>query len=288
MVASRDVDLTAADEHIYQLEATWQEGIAAVVTYGDEREYGWMLRQSNPELIAKVNEFMAEFVGSKAFNTLWKHHFVEPKLSGHYALQRIQPGAKEISPYDQSIRKWSAEYGLDWRLVASQMFQESRFKASARSWVGAQGLMQIMPRTGRDLGLRNPLDPDQNIEAGTRYLAELVDRWHRKLPIEEATWFGLASYNAGMGHVMDAQVLAKQQGLDPDKWFGNVEVAIEMLADPQYYRKARYGYVRGGEPKHYVDIIRKQYNGYRRLFEGPASLPEPKLDEQHIDIPMVP
>ncbi len=287
-VASRDIDLTAADEHIYELEATWQEGLGVVATYGEERQYGWMMRKSNPELVAKVNEFMAEFVNSQAYDQLWAAHFVNPKLSGHYALQRISPDARKISDYDDLLRKWATEYGLDWRLVASQMFQESRFNPRARSWVGAQGLMQIMPRTGRDLGLRRPFDPDDNIEAGTRYLAELVERWHRKLPIEEATWFGLASYNAGLGHVLDAQVLAKQQGLDPDKWFDNVEVAIEMLADPKYHRKARYGYVRGEEPAHYVHIIRQQYNGYRRIFDGPESLPEPHVaDEDQIDIPMV-
>ena len=105
--------------------------------------------------------------------------------------------------------------------------------------------MQLMPRTARSVGVKHIEKPEHNIEGGIKYLDWLRDRFSDDMPVSEKIWFTLAAYNAGAGHVQDAQRLARKLGLDPNRWFDHVEQAMLLLAKKSYYRKARYGYVDG-------------------------------------------
>ncbi|MCH7744255.1 MAG: transglycosylase SLT domain-containing protein, partial [Proteobacteria bacterium] len=134
----------------------------------------------------------------------------------------------------------------------------------ARSFAGAIGLFQLLPRTAKQLGFdRDDLViPEKSVQAGIKYLDWTRDRFSETLPIEERFWFSLAAYNAGFGHVRDARRLAKQKGWNPDSWFDNVERAILLLSKKEYYRKARFGYCRGSETAKYVSDIRNRYQAY--------------------------
>jgi Predicted soluble lytic transglycosylase fused to an ABC-type amino acid-binding protein len=145
------------------------------------------------------------------------------------------------------------------------MYQESKFNPQAESFAGALGLFQVMPRTAKELEVPLPFTPESGIYAGIRYLDWARDRFEPTLPLEERLWFTLAAYNAGFGHVNDARRLARQQGLDGDRWFGHVEHAMLMLSKRQFYTKARFGYVRGTEPVNYVRQIRNRYYAYLKL-----------------------
>src|SRR5690606_20401707 len=112
------------------------------------------------------------------------------------------------------------------RLLAAQAYQESRFNPDAESWVGAQGLFQVMPATGAELGFSKLKDPEQGAHAGAKYMAALIEQFEPTLPLKERLRFALASYNVGRGHVLDARRLAKEKGYNPDKWFGNVQKAM--------------------------------------------------------------
>ncbi len=142
------------------------------------------------------------------------------------------------------------------------MYQESKFNPKAKSHAGALGLMQVLPRTGRELGITDLRDPEQSIIAGVRYLDWTRDRFSNSLAIQEQVLFSLAAYNAGYGHVKDAQRLARQLGLRDDKWFNNVEKTMLLLQQRQYYKHARFGYVRGSEPVNYVYKIHQRYLAY--------------------------
>ncbi|MEE9302780.1 MAG: transglycosylase SLT domain-containing protein, partial [Thiotrichaceae bacterium] len=171
-------------------------------------------------------------------------------------------GSKTLSIYDQHVKTYANKYGFDWRLITAQMFSESRFRPNARSSAGAIGLMQVMTNTGRQLRLRKLTDPETNIHAGVKYMHWLSGKFEPELSVADRTWFTLASYNAGLGHVLDARRLAANRGLDKNRWFGNVEKAMLLLSKKQHYRKARYGYVRGREPVGYVRKIKNLYENY--------------------------
>ena len=161
------------------------------------------------------------------------------------------------------MKREAAAHGFDWPLIVAQMYQESRFDPRARSPAGAIGLMQLLPRTAREFGVGNPRDPEQSIRAGVAYLAWLHSRFESELAVEDRLWFALAAYNAGFGHVSDARKLAGGElGLDPDRWFDNVEEAMRLLSKRAYHRKTRHGYVRGHEVVKYVREIRERYRSY--------------------------
>jgi membrane-bound lytic murein transglycosylase F len=171
----------------------------------------------------------------------------------------------QLSPFDTLFRASAQRTGLDWRLLAAQCFQESRFDPQAKSWAGALGLFQLMPVTAQELGVHKRDDPTQSIQGGAEYDAKLLARVDAKLTLQQRLRFTLAAYNVGWGHVEDAQRLAAEQGLDATKWFGNVEKSMQLLQKPAFYRRARHGYCRGSEPVKYVSEIQTRYDHYVSL-----------------------
>ncbi|WP_341938655.1 transporter substrate-binding domain-containing protein [Marinimicrobium sp. C2-29] len=267
-VARGAYDLTIADSHILESELTWRDDIQGLLSLGEPISHGWAVRQDNPELLEATNEFWNSEYRGLHYNILYKRYFQDDSRIRKHRDGRVDVvGGGQLSPWDDLTRTYAEQYGFDWRLVLSQMYQESEFDPNATSWVGAKGLMQVMPRTGQELGLTPLDDPEVSVHAGVKYMEWLRHRFPERLPVDEQMWFSLAAYNAGVGHVRDARRLAEQQGLDPDRWFGNVEEAMLLLSDPQYHRHARFGFVRGREPVNYVRHIRDRYRAYARLVE---------------------
>jgi membrane-bound lytic murein transglycosylase F len=122
--------------------------------------------------------------------------------------------------------------------------------------------MQLMPRTAKEMGVIDIVDPASSIRGGVKYLDWLRDRFDADLAISDRLWFTLAAYNAGSGHVQDARRLAGQLGHNPDRWFGHTEQAMLLLGKKQYAKKARYGYVNGSEPVNYVRDIKQRFEAY--------------------------
>lgn len=266
-VADGTYDLTVSDSHILDIELTWRDDVDAAFPLGEPVSHGWAMRAGDEELLAAVNSFFDEEYRGLFYNLAYKKYFKNPKEIKSHTELRVDRGGT-LSPYDELVKKYSEEYGFDWRLITSQMYQESRFDPEARSWVGAQGLLQVMPRTAAELGFDDVVEPEKGIHAGVKYMDWVRERFETELSVQDRTWFTLASYNAGFGHVLDARRLAEQQGWDGDKWFGNTERAMLLLSKPQYARKARYGYVRGAEPVKYVREIRDRYDAYVRATDS--------------------
>ncbi len=267
-VGEGEFDLTIADSHILESEMTVRDDIHGLLALGEPVAHGWVVREDNPELLAAINSFWDEEYRGLHYNILYRRYFQnETRMRAQRAGRIELTGEGQLSDWDELTRRYAEEYDFDWRLILSQMYQESRFDPEAVSWMGAMGLMQIMPRTAEEIGLQPVTEPEIGIHAGVHYMNWLRERFPDHLPVDERTWFSLAAYNAGIGHVRDARRLAAMQGLDPDRWFGNVEEAILLLSDPQYHREVRHGFVRGREPYNYVRHIRDRYRVYTELVE---------------------
>ena len=171
-----------------------------------------------------------------------------------------------ISHYDQFFMTYSRDLRWDWRLMAAQCYQESTFDPKAVSFAGAKGLMQIMPGTADHLGLaRDKLyDPESNIRAAAKYIAELQQSFSDIRDGYERTNFVLASYNGGAHHIRDAMALAKRDGKNPHRW-SDVSEYVLKLAQPKYYNDpiVKNGYMRGSETVDYVSKIRQRHVGYQ-------------------------
>jgi len=263
-VGSGEYDLTLADDHIVSNARAWNDRVRAVLDVGEPVSHRWAVREGNDALLAAVDRFLTRTYRSEFYNVVYAKYFQDHERIQHFHAQRVDlANDRGLSPFDDLIRQYAKRHGFDWRLLAAQMYQESGFNPRARSWVGARGVMQIMPRTAQQVGVTGDLyDPEVSIRAGARYLDWLRDRFEEDLSVQDRMWFTLASFNAGIGHVRDARRLAPRLGLDPDRWFDNVEVAMLRLSQPKYYQRARFGYVRGREPVEYVRSIRERYQAY--------------------------
>lgn len=268
-VADGQYDLTLSDSHILDIELTWRDDIRGIFEFGKEISHGWVVRRSSPALLAEVNKYLKQEYRGLFYNMISAKYFEKPKTIAKRLEERVDSSANgKLSPYDDYVKEVAQQYNFDWRLVTAQMYQESRFNPKAKSWAGALGLMQIMPRTARELGVKNLKDPMHSIEAGVKYLDWLRERFEPELSVRDRMWFTLAAYNAGPGHVHDARRLARQMGWSSTRWFDNVERAMLLLSKRKYAKKANFGYVRGSEPVKYVRNIHDRFEAYVKLTEA--------------------
>ncbi|HSR87820.1 MAG TPA: transglycosylase SLT domain-containing protein, partial [Pontiella sp.] len=267
-VAEGEYDLTCADQTILDQSVRMGEQIRPVLKLTPPRPYGWVVRNNQPQLREAVNAFFKKELGGSTYNTLYNRYF---NLARNSRLEEkfIPDGTGEISPFDDLVKKHAAAYEFPWTLICSLMFQESSFRPDAVSWSGAQGLMQLMPATAKEVGVKNPFDPDESIRGGTYYLKKQYDRVPAEVDTVNRTCFALASYNGGYGHLIDARKLADQLGRDPNVWVGNVDHAYSLLSDDYYAKRAKYGYCRSGEIIGYVRKIMSRYLAYEAAEKKP-------------------
>ncbi|MCG7532091.1 transporter substrate-binding domain-containing protein [Psychrobium sp. MM17-31] len=260
-VANQEIDLTIADSDLVAIEQKFRSNIVTPLTLNNDIEYGYAMRKDNQQLLSALNQYAKKEYRQLFFNIVKNKYFKNTKHQKQHRAKRISADSA-LSPYDVLVQPKAQEYQFDWRLIVAQMYQESRFNPNAKSAAGAQGLMQIMPRTGKEMGFNDLTNPEQSIGAGVQYLDWTRARFSKNLALQEQIYFSLAAYNAGFGHVKDAQLLAKQMNLRSDVWFNNVEKAMLLLQQPKYYKKARFGYCRGSEPVNYVREIQQRYLSY--------------------------
>lgn len=178
--------------------------------------------------------------------------------------------APVLSPYDEMIARHAQAAGLDWRFVSAVIYEESRFEPESVSTAGAVGLMQVMPAAAADVGEVRFHEPEANVRTGVRYLQRLA-REYARAPERDRAALMLAAYNMGMGHVRDAQDLARRFGYDPLRWDGAMDVMVSLLEEPTVAAGARYGFAQGRAVVGYVDRVLTRYASYRRTL--PAAPP---------------
>ncbi len=184
------------------------------------------------------------------------------ELVNHIFLRVHEP--PRLSRYDEIIQRHAHENNVDWRLVASMIHAESSFRRHAISPQGAQGLMQIMPVVAEEQGVEAALHPEENIRAGVNHFSKT---FHLLIgaTFEDKLKLSLAAYNAGLGHVRDAQRLAIRKGLNPHRW-KHVKRTLALLQKKKYYEESRFGYCKASETIEYVDRVLDQYQDYKHQF----------------------
>ena len=218
----------------------------------------------NTEQVRQFNRWISHIKGTDEYNRL------KDKYSLSYnPYTRAQLGirTRTLSPYDNLIRKYAAELGWDWRMLASVLYQESRFSIGSRSYRGAQGLMQVMPSTASYYEVDNLLDPEKNIIAGTRHLKRLQNMLKKDgLEGEELIRFTLAAYNAGEGRIIDCRNLAASLNYDNTSWNEILKVIPMMREDSILENQVvRLGKFQGHETISYVDLVFSHYEAFCQI-----------------------
>ncbi|MGC1508805.1 membrane-bound lytic murein transglycosylase MltF [Ketobacter nezhaii] len=162
--------------------------------------------------------------------------------------------------YEEEFKTNAKQLGLDWRLLAAIGYQESLWNPNAISPTGVRGIMMLTRRTAKEMGVTNRRNARESIEGGARYFKKLYRRLPEEVVEPNRTWFALAAYNVGYGHLMDARRLAKSEGANPDNWF-DVRERLPLLRKREYYSKTRHGFARSGaQSVVYVKNIRRYYD----------------------------
>jgi membrane-bound lytic murein transglycosylase F len=231
----------------------------------------WAVNKESEGLLQTLNQWIQKRRHSMEYNLILQK-YNDVSESRKATLRQNLPLAKagNVSEYDGIIKKYAQQIQWDWKLIAALVFQESRFNPTAKSWVGATGLMQLMPVTAKELGvqLHQLTSPEHNLQAGIKYLQWLEKSLQPHIQDKnELVKFVLAAYNVGLGHVLDARRLAEKYHLNAQKWEGNVEKMLLKISKPEYFKDkvVKYGYCRGKEPVSYVKNILGYYSSYQNV-----------------------
>jgi membrane-bound lytic murein transglycosylase F len=267
-IARGEVEFTVMQSNLAALKEAEFSNLKVRPVVGHKHSVSWAVRRNSPELLAELNRWIEDKQNEGLFALLYKKYFIDMKSYIERATSDfLTSSTGKLCPYDDLIKRHAAEIGWDWRLLASQMYQESKFKPDAKSWAGAQGLLQLMPGTARQVGVRDPFDPDDNVGGAVRYLKWLDEFWDERVENEgERLKFILASYNCGPGHVEDAQRLASKYGGDPLVW-DDVSYWLLQKSTQKYSTDdaVKFGFCRGLEPVNYVDHILRRYDRYKQF-----------------------
>ncbi|MBE9467207.1 MAG: transporter substrate-binding domain-containing protein [Bacteroidetes bacterium] len=269
-VANGEIEYTVTDENVALLNQTFLPNIDVRTPVSFPQKLAWAVRKNSPELLSAINNWINSIKHTPMYAVVYRKYFINKKATRRLKSDYLSVNGGKISIYDNYIKEYSSHIDWDWRLLASLIYQESRFNPKIRSWAGAYGLMQLMPHTATRFGANQNSSPKKNIEAGVKfikwlnkYLADTIVDENQRIK------FILASYNVGLGHVLDARRLAKKNGKNPNIWDNNVDYYILNKSNPKYYRDSvvRYGYCRGQEPYNYVNEIINRYKDYQNVMD---------------------
>ena len=276
-VAKGNVSYTVTEGNLAELQQAYYRNLKVRPVMGASKKVAWAVRPNAPVLLGELNNWIASEKASPTFDRLYRKYFINRRAYEERVASRyLTSETGHLSPYDHLLRQHAPSIGWDWRLLGSQMYQESRFKPTARSWAGATGLLQLMPATARQFGVRNMNDPAQNVAGAVRFLQWLSRYWSKRIDDpNERLKFILASYNTGAGHVEDAQRLAEANGSNPKRWKDVSYWLLEKSKREIYtHPVVKYGYCRGIEPVTYVAIILDRFDHYKQFVVDSAATTE--------------
>jgi membrane-bound lytic murein transglycosylase MltF len=255
MVNAGLIKVTIADSHIAEF---WKKVLPNIVLHPEAAirtgaEIAPMIRKDSPLLKQELNVLVARYSeGSAARNQLLQKYLKNTKFV------KNATSKEEIAKFErivESFRMYGDKYDMDYLLIMAQGYQESRLDQNAKSPVGALGVMQVMPATGKDMNVGDITQIDSNIHAGVKYIRFMVDQFFENEPMNKLNkgLFAFAAYNAGPGRISQLRREAAKRGLNPNVWFNNVEViAAEKI---------------GRETVTYVSNIYKYYIAYSLVTE---------------------
>jgi len=261
MVDEGQIDVTLVDSNEVAMNQVYFPNVRVAFDLGDARDQRWAVAAGDDNsLLNEINSYIDKVKKNGELQRLKDRYYGHVDVLGYVGAYTFAQHLQQRLPKYQKHFEFSAkEEKVDWRLLAAIGYQESMWQAGVTSKTGVRGLMMLTQNTAQAMGVSNRLDPHQSIEGGAKYFAYIKDQLDDKILEPDRTWFALAAYNVGSGHLDDARKLATNEGLDPNKWL-DVKKMLPRLAQKQWYSKTRYGYARGGEPVHFVANIRRYYD----------------------------
>ena len=259
-VSQGKIDFTISEENIAKIVSFDNINLDINTPISLPMSIAFALRQNNPVLLDSLDNWLSSYMKTKKYKSLVNKYYVKRNLGPSLETKKITDG--QLSIYDDLFKISANTHGVDWLLVSSVAFQETRFQPNAIGLGGAYSIMQFMPNTGPSYGVYPDSPVNVQIDGGTKMIKTLLNRY-KNIPLEsDRIKFALAAYNAGFGHIDDAMKLAGKYDLDPYKWDDNVKVMFENLTKPEFYRDpaTKCGAYRGHAVRYAEDVYERYIN----------------------------
>jgi membrane-bound lytic murein transglycosylase F len=262
-LARGDFDYTVADSNEFGINRSFHPDIQIAFDLTAGKSLAWAVDARDESLLERATAFFAGLKAENALAGILDRYYGRTKRFDYVRARDFMMHIDTRLPrYRHFFHEAAARVGLDWRLLAAIGYQESQWDPHAVSPTGVRGIMMLTLATAAQLGIDDRDDPQESIFGGARYFVKLRAKIPRRIPEPDRTWFALAAYNVGFGHLEDARVLTQIQGGNPDRW-ENVRERLPLLTQERWYSRVKHGYARGWEPVRYVDAIR----GYMEILD---------------------
>lgn len=260
-VESGEFPLAVIDANELALNQVFFPNVKRGFSLNEPEELVWLFpKQQDQTLVQAARTFLQGVKENGTFSQIRERFYGHLDRLNYVGAQTFVKQVNERLPtYEHWFRKYGAAEGIDWKLLAAVAYQESHLRPKATSPTGVRGLMMLTQSTARHVGIGNRLDPEQSIKGGANYFSRVHRKIPARIPEPDRTWFALASYNVGFGHLEDARILTEAGGKNPDRWM-DVKEFLPRLAQKKWYSRTKYGYARGHEPVAYVQNIRRYYD----------------------------
>jgi membrane-bound lytic murein transglycosylase F len=260
-VAQGELDYTLVKSNAFAIYRSFIPDIRVAFNVAEGEPIAWAFAKRNdPSLRLEAERYFTKIRAEGRLDQILDFHYAHvPKVDYVGTRRFAQDVVARLPTYQGHFKAAAQRHELDWRLLAAIGYQESKWDPEAVSPTGVRGLMMLTEQTAQTFGIADRTDPQQSIKGGARYLAFLFRKLPNQIEQPDRTWFALAAYNIGYGHLLDARRLTQSRGGDPNRW-QDVRPSIKLLALPEYYEQTRHGYARGGETVLFVDNVRNYYN----------------------------
>ena len=261
LVWQRELDYTIADSNQVEVTRRYYPELRVAFDISGPQDLAWAFRNGKDiSLHREAGRFFAEIERNGILDQLKDRYFGHVQDFDYVGTRAyIKDIYKRLPKYDDYFKQAADDFSLDWRLLAAIGYQESHWNPRAISPTGVRGIMMLTRTTAADMGITNRIKPRNSIFGGARYFSGLKKVLPDSIADPDRTWFALAAYNVGLGHVNDAREITKRLGKDPDKWM-DVRDSLPLLMQKRWYKQTEHGYARGMEAVQYVENIRDYYD----------------------------
>lgn len=255
-VSNGSIDATVANSSEFLIGRHLHPDLRQAFELAQSEDVAWGLNPRDRSLDPLVERYFERLAASGELRDLLARYYRRAERFDYVdsvnLVRHVRERLPGLRPFFEEAQQ---DTGLDWRLLAAVGYQESKWDPNAVSFTGVRGVMMLTTDTARRMGVADRLDPRESILGGARYLVEVRSKIPARIPEPDRTWFALAGYNVGFGHLEDARILTQRHGRSPDSW-DDVRAHLPLLAQERWHVETRLGYARGWEPVRFVDNVR--------------------------------
>ncbi len=262
----QEYDYTIADSNIFNQARRLYPDLRRAFDLSEPQQLAWTFpKNTNPELHYAAASFFHRLKASGELQRIIDRYYSHVETFDYVDARTFLEHYNDRLPSYQILFEKTARLNdMDWHLLAAIAYQESHWRPDAVSPTGVRGMMMLTLNTAKMMEVKDRNDAAQSISGGARYLQRMRGKIPDRIAEPNRTWFALAAYNVGYGHLEDARIITEKQGGNPDLWV-DVKKSLPLLSKKKWYSKTRYGFARGAEPVRYVENIRRYHDVLIRL-----------------------